>query len=173
MRRLSLPAVAVAGLLAACTPTENPPPAPEPPRTAAPPQLPPDPEPVADGPCPYLTADFVGQANGQRVGNVRTSADEPHPTCFFYRPDGSVQLTVRVYVGEPGVARALVDHAAPVDTANPADEPPGWQGGYQKTEEGAVYAVAKGGAAVVVTTNQQQSVKAREVATEAISALKI
>ena len=29
---------------------------------------------------------------GQHVTKVRTSADKPQPACFFYRPDGSVQL---------------------------------------------------------------------------------
>ncbi|WP_027945273.1 DUF2020 domain-containing protein [Amycolatopsis taiwanensis] len=139
--------------------------------TPAAPVLPPDPQPVAAGPCPYLATDFVANANGQRVSKVKLSADRPHPSCFFYDRAGKLQLTVRIYVGGPAVATALVDHAAPVDSSNPATEPPGWQGGYQQTGEGAVYAVAKQGAAIVVTTDQMQTVKARTVAKEAISAL--
>jgi len=132
--------------------------------------LPPDPQPTGGGPCPYLESQFVADANGQRVSKVQTSADKP-PSCFFYALTGKLQLTVRVYVGEPAIAKALVDKVAPVDTSNPATDPAGWQGGYQQIEGGAVYAVAKGGSAVVVTTNQQQTVKARTVTKQTISAL--
>jgi hypothetical protein len=128
---------------------------------------------VAGGPCPYLTSDFVAQANGQHVSKVQTSADQPHPACFFFALNGNLQLTVRVYVGEPAVAMALVDQVAPVATSNPATEPAGWRGGYETTATGAVYAVSKEGAAVVVTTNQEQSVKARTVAKQAIAGLKL
>jgi hypothetical protein len=137
------------------------------------PVVPPAPEPTGGGPCPYLTSDFVAQANGQRVSKVQTSADQPHPSCFFYSLNASLQLTVRVYVGDPAVAKALVDQVAPVDTSNPATEPAGWRGGYEKIDTGALYAVSKDGAAVVVTTNQEQSVKARTVAKQAIAGLKL
>lgn len=128
------------------------------------------PEPTADGPCPYLDAVFIEGTNGQHVGDVKISAGEP-PACFFYRPDGDIQLTVRVYTGEAAVAKALVDQVAPVDTSNPAELAGGWTGGAQATDEGAVYAVAKDDDAVVVTTNQEQTIKAKLVAQEAISAL--
>jgi len=131
---------------------------------------PPAPEPSAGGPCPYLEQALVEDTNGQRVGEVKTSADEP-PACFFYRADGGLQMSVRVYKGEAAVAKALVDQAAPVDTANPAELTGGWAGGAQPTEEGAVYAVAKGPQAIVVTTNQEQTIKAKVIAQEAISAL--
>ncbi|WP_436502153.1 DUF2020 domain-containing protein [Actinokineospora sp. HUAS TT18] len=121
------------------------------------------PEAVADGPCPYLESGDVAEANGQRVTKVRISADKPHPACFFYRPDGSVQLTVRIYAGEPAVAKAIVDEAAPVATSDPAKSPQGWKGGSLSGEKGAVYAVAKEGTAVVVTTNQAQTIKARRI----------
>ena len=172
---VALVAVAVAG----CAPTTSATPGSAAPATGAAPRtspsvgpvLPPEPRPTATGPCPYLPTGEVEEANGQRVSKVRISADSPHPTCFFYRADGSVQLTARVYVGEPAVAELVVDTAAPVASANPADSPAGWQGGAQRTDEGAVYAVAKGGAAVVVTTNQQQTVKARRVTELTIAAL--
>ncbi|WP_158879752.1 DUF2020 domain-containing protein [Amycolatopsis anabasis] len=177
MRPVVIPAAALAAavaVLAACSPGGGAPPS-VPPVPSSPvstaPAPPPDPEPVADGPCPYLENGFVAQANGQRVSKVRTSADKPHPACFFYALNGKPQLTVRVYTGDPVVAKALVDKAAPVNTSNPADEPPGWQGGSQATDGGAVYAVAKQGTAVVVTTNQRQTVKARTVAKQAVSAL--
>lgn len=139
----------------------------EAPPAAAPPAAP---EPTADGPCPYLEAAFVEGTNGQHVGDVKISADEP-PACFFYRPDGGIQMTVRVYAGDATVAKALVDQAAPVDTSNPAELAGGWTGGAQPTDEGAVYAVAKDTDAIVVTTNQEQTIKAKLVAQEAISAL--
>ncbi|NKQ53331.1 DUF2020 domain-containing protein [Amycolatopsis sp. K13G38] len=174
MRRVVL-AVGLAALVATSC-SETTPPAGAPATTTAPPPsstvaLPPDPQPTAGGPCPYLDTSFVADANGQHVSKVQTSADKPHPACFFYALSGKLQLTVRVYVGDPAVAKALVDKAAPVDTSNPATDPAGWQGGYQATGGGAVYAVAKGGSAVVVTTDQQQTVKARTVTKQTISVL--
>ncbi|OZM72607.1 hypothetical protein CFN78_13260 [Amycolatopsis antarctica] len=174
MRRVLL-TIAAATLLAGCSqpqPAEpqGSTPAPEP-STSAAPELPPEPEPTASGPCPYLDEAFVADANGQMVSKVQTSADTPHPACFFYTLGGKLQLTVRVYSGDPAVATALVDQAAPVDTSNPANEPAGWKGGYQAVESGSVYAVAKEGNAVLVTGNQEQSIKARTVATQAIAGL--
>ena len=138
--------------------------------SAAPAELPPDPEPTADGPCPYLDQAYVEETNGQRVSKVQTSADDP-PACFFFRPDGNVQLTVRIYDGEEPVARGLVDAAAPVETSNPAELSGGWEGGSEAKDTGAVYAVAKGGTAVVVSTNQGQTIKAKQIAQESITAL--
>ncbi|ADJ41856.1 hypothetical protein AMES_0029 [Amycolatopsis mediterranei S699] len=115
----------------------------------------------------------MAEANGQHVSKVRVSADQPHPACFFYRPDGKIQLTVRVYVGDAKTATALVNKAAPVDSSNPASDPSGWKGGYLSTDDGAVYAVAKGATAVIASTNQKQSVKARTVVKKAIAALKL
>lgn len=132
--------------------------------------LPPEPQPTADGPCPYLDEALVEETNGQRVSKVQTSADEP-PACFFYRPDGGVQLTVRIYTGEAPVAQALVDASAPVASSNPAELSGGWQGGAEASESGAVYAVAKEATAVVVSTNQGQTIKAKQIAQETITAL--
>jgi hypothetical protein len=132
---------------------------------------PPAPEPVADGPCPYLDTRFVAEKNGQLVPKVRLSADEPTPTCFFYANATEVQLTVRVYEGEATVAKSLVDEAAPITDSNPAKAPAGWEGGSLVTGTGAVYAVAKGGSAVVVTSNQKQTIKPKQIAEEAITTL--
>ncbi|MBC6449233.1 DUF2020 domain-containing protein [Actinokineospora xionganensis] len=134
-------------------------------------QAPPAPEPVADGPCPYLESTAVADANGQRVTKVRISADKPHPACFFYRPDGTVQLTVRIYLGEPAIATAIVDEAAPRATSDPARSPQGWEGGSLSGEKGAVYAVAKDKAAVVVTSNQAQTIKARRIVEAVVAEL--
>lgn len=175
MRRLVLLAPAVA-LLAGCSATiVSGTAAPSPPSasSAAGTELPPDPQPGATEDCPYLGSEVVAEANGQHVSKVRVSADQPHPACFFYRPDGKIQLTVRVYVGDAKTATALVNKAAPIDSSNPASDPSGWKGGYLSSDDGAVYAVAKGASAVVVTTNQKQSVKARTVAKKAIAALKL
>lgn len=141
-------------------------------RTKPAPQLPPEPKPagVVEA-CPYLPTAEAERANGQGVSEVRTSTEKPHPTCFFHRPDGEVQLTTQVFTGAPDVATGIVDRAAPVDTSNPTEQPAGWTGGYQSDDDGAVYAVWKQGTAVVVTTNQPQSVKARTVATDVISRL--
>lgn len=133
--------------------------------------LPAAPQPSADGPCPYLDTQFVMDANGQHVTAVKVSADKPHPACFFYRPDGGLQVTVQVYVGDALTAKAIVDKAAPVKTSNPATAPAGWNGGSMPTDDGAVYAVAKGGDAVVTTTNQQQTIKAKRITEQAIETL--
>ncbi len=173
MRRLVLLAPAVA-LLAGCSATTvSGTAAPSPPSASTGAELPPDPQPGETADCPYLGSEVVAEANGQHVSKVRVSADQPHPACFFYRPDGKIQLTVRVYVGRPEIATALVNKAAPIDSSNPASDPAGWKGGYLSGDDGAVYAVSKGASAVVVTTNQKQSVKARTVAKKAIAALKL
>ena len=176
MRRVVLALGLTAMMVTACS--ESAPPAepasttPDPPTSSAV-ALPPDPQPAGGGPCPYLDTAFVADANGQRVSKVQTSREDAGkpPSCFFYALNGKLQLTVRIYVGDPAVAKALVDKAAPVDTSNPATDPAGWQGGYEPTDAGAVYAVAKGGSAVIVTTNQRQTVKARTVTKQTISAL--
>ncbi|TDQ05151.1 DUF2020 domain-containing protein [Labedaea rhizosphaerae] len=129
------------------------------------------PKPAADGPCPYLDTEFVMDANGQHVTGVKVSADKPHPACFFYRPDGSLQVTVQVYVGDAKTARAIVDRAAPVKTSNPATAPDGWNGGAMPTPDGSIYAVAKGGNAVVTTSNQKQTIKAKRITVQAIESL--
>jgi UPF0176 protein len=134
---------------------------------------PPSPVPAADGKCPYLDNAFVAEANGQRVSKVKLSADKPHPACFFYRSDGKIQLTVQVFAGDAGQAKALVDQAAPVATSDPAKLDAGWTGGSQTTKNGAVFAVAKEGAAIVITTNQAQTIKAKRVAEQAIQALRL
>ncbi|WIX80698.1 DUF2020 domain-containing protein [Amycolatopsis carbonis] len=178
MRRILALAPALA-LLAGCsvsTPiagTAQPAPPSTTTKHAAEPGLPPDPQPAREAKCPYLSAETVQDANGQHVTTVRVSDDGPHPSCFFYRPDGGLQVTVQVYVGTKDVATKLVNRAAPVDTSNPASDPAGWKGGYQPAGDGVAYAVSKGGAAVIVTSNQQQSIKARTVAKKAIAALKL
>jgi UPF0176 protein len=134
--------------------------------------VPPEPVPARNETCPYLDASFVADTNGQRVSTVRVSADEPHPACFFYRPDGAEQLRVRVLTGvDPAVAQAVVDRAAPVTSADAATLPGGWKGGRQPTGTGAVFAVARADTAIVVVTNQKQTIKASRVAERAIAAL--
>jgi UPF0176 protein len=138
--------------------------------TTAPPALPPEPQATADGPCPYLDKSAVEDANGQRVGEVKISADQP-PACFFYRPDGNVQMSIRVYTGEPAVAKGLVDAAAPIATSNPAELSGGWKGGAEAKDASAVYAVAKEATAVIVVTNQEQTLKAKLIAQQVITEL--
>jgi hypothetical protein len=135
---------------------------------------PPEPPPARSGTCPYLDTGVVARANGQHVGKVRLSAGRNHapPTCFFYRGDGRRQLTVRPFAGDARTARAVVNAAAPVATSNRAEDPPGWQGGSEVRQHGAVYAVAdRHGHAIVVTTNQRQTIKAKQVALRAIKKL--
>src|SRR5581483_9109232 len=109
MRRAVLLAVfslSLTGTLAACTSQPSVAPSPAPGTVNAQPSVVIPPAPVA-GPqanCPYLDKTFVADANGQHVGSVRISAPiagQSQPSCFFYRPVGGVQVTVRVYMGEP------------------------------------------------------------------------
>jgi UPF0176 protein len=133
---------------------------------------PPAPTPATQAKCPYLDSQFVADANGQHVSTVKiSSGTDAHPSCFFYRPDGGLQLTVRVYSGDPATATAVVNQAAPVASSDPASQPTGWNGGSQALSKGAVYAVAKGGTAVVVLSNQEQTIKCRLIAVQAISGL--
>jgi hypothetical protein len=130
--------------------------------------------PARTAPCPYMDSTEVEDDNGEHVGSVKisSSADgQPHPICFFYRPDGNLQMTIRVYVGSATVATALVNQAAPVASSSPATQPPGWNGGAESTPKGAVYAVAKGGTAIVVTSNQLQTIKCRLVAVATVTRL--
>ncbi|MGH3799470.1 MAG: DUF2020 domain-containing protein [Pseudonocardiaceae bacterium] len=129
------------------------------------------PQPVAKGPCRYLPAAAVEAVNGERVGAVEVSADQPHPACFFLRGDGTVQLRTWIVVATPEVARATVDAVTPVATSDLAELPGGWSGGSQPTADGAVFAVARQGTAVVVTTNQRQTISARRIAGQVIAAL--
>ncbi|GGM77995.1 hypothetical protein GCM10012275_55800 [Longimycelium tulufanense] len=146
---------------------------PTPPDTAAATavELPAEPKPERDGPCPYLETKFVAEANGQKVGTVKVSADKPHPTCFFTGLDGKEQLRSRVYVGDPGVARELVDQAAPVSESSKAELTGGWKGGRMPTSNGSVFAVAKDGKAVVITSNQETTFKAQRIAQKVIAKL--
>ncbi|MEV6603365.1 DUF2020 domain-containing protein [Kutzneria sp. NPDC051319] len=130
-----------------------------------------DPVPASTAQCPYLSSTFVEDANGEKVTKVMVSADKPHPACFFYSFGNDKQMTVQVYVGDAGSATALVNKAAPIDTSDKAELPGGWAGGSEATGSGAVYAVSKAGSAVVVSTDQKQTIKAKQVAKQAIAAL--
>jgi hypothetical protein len=144
------------------------------PAPAANASLPPLLPPATTGTCPYLSLDEVQNDNGQHVGAVKISGasdGQQHPVCYFYRPDGHLQMTVRVYVGSPSVATGLVNQAAPVATSSPATEPAGWTGGSQALSDGSVYAVSKAGTAVIVTSNQLQTIKCRLVVTAVVAAL--
>ncbi|MFI9380890.1 DUF2020 domain-containing protein [Kutzneria sp. NPDC052558] len=130
-----------------------------------------DPVAATTAQCPYLSSDFVADANGEKVTKVMISADKPHPACFFYSFGNDKQLVVQVYVGQAAAATALVNKAAPIDSSDKADLPGGWNGGSMATSTGAVYAVAKAGSAVVAFTDQKQTIKAKQVVKQAIAAL--
>lgn len=139
-------------------------------KAAVPPALPP----ATTAACPFLDTDEVQNDNGQHVGSVKISSasdGQPHPVCYFYRPDGHLQMTVRVYVGSPAVATAMVNQAAPIATSDPASQPGGWSGGSMALPNGAVYAIANGGTAIVVISNQLQTIKCKLVATAVVAKL--
>lgn len=166
----TLAAVALTAVAAGCAGSPGQP-ASAPANVPGPPAPVPPPRAVAAGPCPYLDTAAVEQANGQRVDTVRISTDQPYPACFFERGDGTEQLRTWVVQGSAEVAGTTVDAAAPVATSDLAELPGGWSGGSQPTEQGAVFAVARGGTAVVVTTNQGQTIKARRIAEQVIANL--
>ena len=134
--------------------------------------LPALPTPQVSGDCPYLSAADVAAFNGERVARVQLDPTQNPPACFFNQGDGGQLLSVWVYrATTAALATAVVNRAAPVASTNPANQPAGWTGGSSGGTAGAVYAVAKGAVVVVVTTNQQQSVKARRVTEQVITAL--
>lgn len=182
MRRAVLPLVLLGVVLAGCGPTRTVSGTPVASTitshvtvTAPPVGVPPAPQPAAAAAaCPYISTQDAADDNGQHVGSIKVSSNtdgQPHPTCFFYRPDGHLQLTVRVYVGDPNVATAIVNQAAPIATSNPESSPSGWTGGSMSLSDGAVYAVAKSGTAIVVTSNQLQTIKCRLVAVQVVTGL--
>lgn len=163
-------------LATAPAPSDVPPSGEAPPAAASPAVVPPAPQPTTDGPCPYLPAASVQDDNGQRVTAVRLSAtgpDRPYPACFFLTYHGAVQLRTWIVVATPDTAGATVDSAAPVATSDRAELPGGWSGGSQPTADGAVFAVARQGTAVVITTNQRQTIGARRIAEQVITALRL
>ncbi|WP_165165396.1 DUF2020 domain-containing protein [Corynebacterium qintianiae] len=129
------------------------------------------------GQCPYLDAQWVAEANGQRVTGVGVDQRFDTPACQFWSYPEDPMLTVLVrHMGSAEDAMAVVDWAAPVEHTEPADDPEGWNGGRHgggavPGREGAVYSVAKGPVAVTVFSNQNESVKAQVVAEQVIATL--
>lgn len=127
--------------------------------------------------CPYLDTAWVEEANGQRVTDIGTDPRFDPPACVFWSYPDEPQLTVLVrHMPSPEEAMAVVDWAAPIEVTDPADQPPGWNGGRAgggglPGAVGALYAVAKGPVAVSVWTNQNESVKAQTVAEQVIATL--
>lgn len=129
--------------------------------------------------CPYLDTQFVAETNGQKVTASGTDTRFDTPACVYwsYPEDPQLEVIVR-HTGSEEEARKVVDHAAPVDITDPAEQPAGWSGGRAgggvvPGREGAVYAVAKDTVAVVVLTNQKESVKAQLIAEQAITNLSL
>lgn len=129
---------------------------------------PPVPTPGAAGNCPYLSNAVAADKNGQQVGRVRLSEGTP-PACFFYRPNGELQLQTMVFQTSPKAAEAVVDRAAPIATSSKW-QVLDWQGGTQKTGKDTTVAISKEGNAVVVITNQR-TINATEVAEHVIKTL--
>lgn len=141
----------------------------------APPPLdvppPPPPEPSEPGPCPYLDEQAVARMTGGQVADVRTSADQPYPACYFYRDNGSEQLSVNVYVGLPEVAASLVDARVPVGVADPVRFN-GWEGQVDDTDEaGTLSAIGRTGTAIIVRTDLENPAVTRETTQLVIEAL--
>lgn len=138
---------------------------------AEPPPATAEPAPV-DGTCPYLTDDAAADINGQHTGTTQIVEVTPYPICIFSRSDGGFLASVRIIAADtPQAAVAAVDAHVPIDKSNPAGQPAGWSGGSMVTDTGSVYAVSKGTIAVVAESNQQQSIKGRQMAADAIAAL--
>jgi len=132
-------------------------------QTAAPPPATDEPAPVAAD-CPYLSDIDVADINGQHTGQTQIIDVKPYPICVFNRSDGEWMATVRVIQADtPQAATAAVDAHVPIDSSDPAGQPPGWTGGAMVTADRSIYAVSKGSIAVVAESNQLQSIKGRQM----------
>ena len=132
----------------------------------------PDLRPVADGPCPYLSAEEASELNGEKVVSVRIDPQTEPPGCFFYTYGDRIQLTTSVFgVADEELARRLVDESAPVDGTERADIEGGWTGGKSGGPAGALLAVYRGDRVVVVQSTQEQSIKVQRVAERIIPRL--
>ena len=130
-----------------------------------------EPAPVS-GDCPYLADDVVADINGQHTGTTQLIEVQPYPVCVFSRSDGGWLATVRIIQADTEQAAvAAVDMHVPIDSSDPASQPPGWTGGSMVTDSGSVYAVSKGVVAVVAESNQQQSIKGRQMVITAVGNL--
>lgn len=126
--------------------------------------------------CPYLDGQWVQNTNGQRLTGTGVDTRFDPPACVFWSYEDSPQVQVLVRkMTTNSQAVAVVDQAAPIDSTLKALSPAGWSGGRRGGDEhsGAVYAVWKDETAVVVLTDQDQSVKAQQIAEEAIKNLQL
>ena len=140
-------------------------------QTAAPPPATSEPASVP-GDCPYLSDTDVADINGQHTGQTQIIDVKPYPICVFSRSDGDWMATVRVIqAATPQAATAAVDAHVPVDSSNPANQPPGWTGGAIVTADKSIYAVSKGSIAVVAESNQLQSIKGRQMVIKTVANL--
>ncbi len=123
-------------------------------------------------PCPYVDSQWLAETNGQKVTQVGQDTRFGTPACVFWSYPEAPQATIMVRnLGSVERARAAVDWAAPVEQTEPVEED-GWSGGRGVLgPEQAVYAVQKDSVAVLVWTNQQQTIKAQQIAQEAIANL--
>lgn len=138
---------------------------------AAPPPPTSEPPPV-NGTCPYLADDAVEDINGQHTGTTRIIQVGPYPICVFTRSDGGPLATVRIIQADtPQAAVAAVDAHVPIETSDPASQPPGWTGGSMVTDSGSVYAVSKGNIAIVAESNEKLTIKGRQMVSTAVTNL--
>ena len=140
-------------------------------QTAAPP--PSTDEPAATpADCPYLSDTDVADINGQHTGQTQIIDVKPYPICVFSRADGGWMATVRIIQADTTeAATAAVDAHVPIESSDPASQPPGWAGGAMVTADKSVYAVSKGPIAVVAESNQLQSVKGRQMVIKTVANL--
>ena len=123
--------------------------------------------------CPYLSDTDVADINGQHTGQTQIIDVKPYPICVFSRSDGEWHGDGP---GDPGrhrrrPATAAVDAHVPIDSSDPASQPPGWTGGAMVTADKSIYAVSKGPIAVVAESNQLQSIKGRQMVIKTVAAL--
>ena len=136
------------------------------------------PPPVTDEPaaisadCPYLSDTDVADINGQHTGQTQIIDVMPYPICVFSRADGGWMATVRIIQADTTeAATAAVDAHVPIESSDPASQPPGWAGGAMVTADKSVYAVSKGPIAVVAESNQLQSIKGRQMVIKTVANL--
>lgn len=119
-----------------------------------------------EGPCPYLSQDFMELTVGQRIGKIVvttvTPPPGPLPRCEFQRGSGEPAATVDTLTIAAG--QGLQKSLELVPGGNPVQAGEGGSVVVRKGEAKTELAAFKGTTLVYVSINQESSLEATEIA---------